>query len=121
MMLLGYRMLFSELAILLNIILDPEADYVEDDYAREQVETQLFNSVENTRFSVFELNDGAYYLGLRPDICKIHLRPVMTSRQMCIKIQNLSVAFQQELKRSKLFKNTTRKLILYPEPYVITI
>ena len=114
-------MLFSELAILLNIILDPEADYVEDDEAREQVETQLFNSVENTRFSVFELNDGAYYLGLRPDICKLHLPTVMTTRQACEQIVLLSVAFHRELKRSGLFKNSKIKFTLYPEPYVISV
>lgn len=121
MILLGYRMRFSELAVLLNIILDPNADYVEDDYAREIVENQLYNSVENTRFSVFELRDGSYYLGFRPDICIKHLRPVMTTRQMCDMLKILSIAFHQELKRTNILKNSKIKFTLYPEPYVISI
>jgi len=119
MLLLGYRMLFPELAVLLNIIVDPDKDYVEDDEAREEVDRQLFESVMNTRFSVIELKDGTYYLGLRPDICRKHLPSVMTSRQMCNKLPILSIAFQQELKRTNLLKNSARKYTLYPEPYVI--
>jgi hypothetical protein len=121
MLLLGYRMLFSELAILLNIALDPEADYVEDDDARELVDMQLFNSVKNTRFSVIELNDGTYYLGFRPDICYKNIPTITTTRHICARIQILSIAFQQELKRTNLFKNSKIKFTLHPEPYVISI
>lgn len=119
MLLLGYRMVFTELCVLLNIRVDPDADYVEDDSAREKLEKRLQDAVKGTCMTIMELEDNVYYLGLRKDVCKQELPAVMTSLEMCEKIANLSIAFQRELSRIGLFKHLDRKTIRYPAPYMI--
>jgi hypothetical protein len=118
MLLLGYRMAFSELCVLLNIRVDPDADYVEDDAAREALEKRLCDSVSGTSITVMELENNIYYLGVRPDSCAKYLPAVMTSREMCETIAHLSIAFQRELKSVGLFKHLG-KTLRFPEPYVI--
>ena len=118
MLLLGYRMMFSELCVLLNIRVDPDADYVEDDSAREALEKRLRDSVKGTSMTVMELENNIYYLGIRPDLCKKYLPAVATSREMSEKIAHLSIAFQRELKSVGLFKHLNRTL-RFPEPYTI--
>jgi hypothetical protein len=119
MLLLGYKVTFNELAILLNISVIPDADYVEDDYARYQIETQITQKIKNTRFTVMELKDGTFYLGFRPSICDKNIPTILSSRQICSRIQILSVAFHQELKRTQLLSYSKCTFILYPEPQVI--
>jgi hypothetical protein len=118
MLLLGYRMMFSELCVLLNIRVDPDADYVEDDAAREVLEKRLRDSVKGTSMTVMELENNIYYLGIRPDLCAKYLPAVATSREMSEKIAHLSIAFQRELKSVGLFKHLNRSL-RFPEPYTI--
>lgn len=118
MLLLGYRMAFSELCVLLNIRVDPDADYVEDDAAREALEKRLRDSVKGTSMTVIEMENNIYYLGIRPDLCAKYLPAVMTSLEMCEKIARLSIAFQRELKSVGLFKHLG-KTLRFPEPYTI--
>jgi hypothetical protein len=105
--------------VLLNILTDPDADYVEDDHAREALEELLLQSVKGTALTIMELDDNTYYLGLRTDICRNELPAVMTAIEMCEKIAALSIGFKRELKKVGLFKHVDPKTVRYPEPYMV--
>ncbi len=118
-MLIGYRMLFGELCTLLNIHIDPDADYVEDDYAREVLVKSIMNSVVGTDLSIFALSEDVYYLGLSMESCQERLSPVMTTRKMAEQITTCSIKVQRELKKVGLFKYLDNKALRVPEPTVI--
>lgn len=121
MFLIGYRLVFGELCTLLNVRVDPDADYVEDDEAREKLETLLLNSVKNTKLHIKALPNELYYLGLTPDICNREIPEVITTREMADKIASMTILFRREIKKIGIFrllqKNTTR----FPEPYVVQV
>jgi hypothetical protein len=119
MLILGYRLLFSELCVLLNIRADPDADYVEDDHAREQLESRLKSAIQNTDMTIMELEDNIFYLGLSVSICRDELPAIMSSREMCERVANLTVRFKRALKRVGLFKHLNVKQVSYPDPYII--
>ena len=119
MLLLGYRMVFSELCVLLNIHVDPDTDYVEDDEARERLERLLLNAVKGSALTIMELEDNIYYLGIRRDICFNEIPVVMSAREMCAKLARLSIGFKRELKKIGLFKHFDPATVRYPEPYTI--
>jgi hypothetical protein len=118
-MLIGYRMLFGELCTLLNIHIDPDADYVEDDYAREVLVKSITNSVSNTDLSILALTEEVYYLGLSLQSCHERLSSVMTTRRMAEQITECSIQVQRELKKVGLFKYLDSKSLRVPEPTVI--
>jgi len=105
MLLIGYRLLFECVCSFLNVIVDPDVDYIENDEEREKLELALMNSVRNTNLTVFEMYDRTYYLGLRTDICKRELPDVMTAHEMSDKIAMLTIQFHRELKQVGLFKH----------------
>lgn len=119
MMLIGYRMLFGELCTLLNIHLDPDTDYVEDDLAREILVRNILKSVRGTSLEIMAISDEVYYLGLSMDICNELLSPVMTTRQMSDQITACSILVQRELKKVGLFKHLDSKLLRVSDPTVI--
>ena len=119
MMLIGYRLIFECACSFLNVIVNPDVDYIENDYEREKLEAALLNSVKDTNLTIFELQDGTYYLGLRTDICKRELPDVMTAHEMSDKIAMMSIEFHHELKRVGLFKYMTKTSTYLQEPCVI--
>ena len=118
-MLIGYRMLFGELCTLLNVRIDPDADYVEDDLARETLVSNILQSIKSTDLAVLVLSDDVYYLGLSVEICSRALPPIMTTRQMSEQIAVCSIKFQKELKKVGLFKHINNKVLKFTDPCVI--
>jgi hypothetical protein len=119
MMLIGYRMLFGELCTLLNIHVDPDLDYVEDDYARETLVNSIIKSVHGTNLNVLALSDDIYYLGLSLEHCRELLSPIMTTRKMSEHITVCSILVQKELKKVGLFKHLDNKGVRVSDPTVI--
>jgi hypothetical protein len=119
MMLIGYRMLFGELCTLLNIHLDPDADYVEDDLAREILVRNILKSVRGTNLEIMVISDDVYYLGLSMELCSQLLSPIMTTRKMSDHITACSILVQRELKKVGLFKHLDSKLLRISDPTVI--
>jgi hypothetical protein len=119
MILIGYRMLFGELCTLLNVHLDPDADYVEDDFARETLIKHILQSIKHADLAVLVLSDYVYYLGLSVETCKNAFPPIMTSRTMSEQIARYSIKFQQELKKVGLFKHLDNKALKFTDPCVI--
>jgi len=118
-MLIGYRMLFGELCTLLNVRIDPDADYVEDDLAREILVSNILQSIKSTDLAVLVLSDDVYYLGLSVEVCRRALPPIMTTRQMSEQIAACSIKFQKELKKVGLFKHINNKVLKFTDPFVI--
>ena len=119
MMLIGYRMLFGEMCTLLNVHLDPDADYVEDDFARETLVKNILQSIKSADLTVLVLSDDVYYLGLSVETCQRLLPPIMTTRNMSEQIARCSILFQQELKKVGLFKYLNNKSLKFTDPCVI--
>lgn len=118
-MLIGYRMLFGELCTLLNVHADPDADYVEDDLARETLVASIMRSVKGTDLTVLVLSDDVYYLGLNTETCNRILPPIMTTLKMAEQIAAGSIKFQRELKKVGLFRYLEGKAIRFSDPVVI--
>ena len=112
-------MLFGELCALLNVHIDPDADYVEDDFAREHLISSLLKSVKESELSVLALSNDIYYLGLTVDICRTYFPPVMTTREMNERVATCSIHFRRELKKVGLFKHLDRKEVRLPDPVII--
>jgi hypothetical protein len=119
MMLIGYRMLFGEMCTLLNVYVDPDADYVEDDLAREALVSNILQSIKGTNLSVLVLSDDVYYLGLSVEICCRALPPIIPAKQMSEQIAKCSIHFQRELKKVGLFKYLEGKAKRVSEPMVV--
>lgn len=119
MMLIGYRMLFGELCTLLNIQIDVDADYVEDDYAREKLVKTILQSIQGADLEILVLSNDVYYLGLTVRTCQMELPPIMTTRKMTEQIATCSIRFQRELKKVGLFKYLEGKVLRVQEPVVI--
>ena len=119
MLLIGYRLPFGELCALLNIHADPDADYVEDDAAREQLEILLLKSVNNTDLTVMELYDGVFYFGLSLSVCKMAIPNIITTREMSERLADMSILFQREIKKVGIFKYIDHRATRCPEPYVV--
>ena len=118
-MLIGYRMLFVELCSLLNVNIDVDADYVEDDHAREKLISDVLRSVKGTNLDILVLTDDIYYLGLSVNICKKAFPPIMKTREMAEQIAASSILLQREIKKVGIFKYLDTKLTHVPEPTVI--
>lgn len=118
-MLIGYRMLFAELCTVLNVQIDIDADYVEDDLAREELVKSILRSVQGSDLEVLILSDDVYYLGLTVRTCQLALPPIMTTKKMSERIAACSIRFQRELKKVGLFKHLDSKCIRFSEPVVI--
>jgi len=118
-MLIGYRMLFGELCTLLNVRIDPDADYVEDDLARETLVANILKSIKSTDLTVLILSYDVYYLGLSVEVCRRELPPIMTTRKMSEQIAACSIKFQKELKKVGLFKHINNKVLKFTDPCVI--
>ena len=119
MMLIGYRMLFGELCALLNVHVDPDADYVEDDLARTALVLNILQSIRGTDLSVLVLSDDVYYLGLSVEVCSNALPPVLPAKMMSEQIAKCSIHFQRELKKVGLFKYLEGKAKRVSEPMVV--
>lgn len=119
MMLIGYRMLFGEMCTLLNIRVDPDVDYVEDDFARETLIANILRTVKGADLSIMVLSNDVYYLGLTLETCQRELPSVMSTRNMAEQIARCSVQFQRELKKVGLFKYLEGKVTRVSEPTVI--
>jgi len=119
MMLIGYRMLFGELCTMLNVHVDPDADYVEDDLAREKLVSSIMFAVRGVDLEVFVLSNDVYYLGLSLDTCQRLLPPIMTTRKMAEQIAAGSIRFQRELKKVGLFRYLDGKAKRFSDPVVI--
>jgi len=119
MMLIGYRMLFGEMCALLNVHVDPDADYVEDDSARESLVANILQSIRGTDLSVLALSDDVYYLGLKVEVCDQALPAIIPARKMAEQIAKCSIHFQRELKKVGLFKYLEGKATRVSEPTVI--
>ena len=119
MILIGYRMLFGELCTLLNVRVDPDADYVEDDLARELLVANILRSINCADLSVLVLSDDVYYLGLSVETCKHAFPVVMESRKMVEQIAVCSVKFKKELKKVGLFKHLDSKTLKFTDAVVI--
>ena len=118
-MLIGYRMLFGELCALLNVHVDPDADYVEDDLARTALVLNILQSIRGTDLSVLVLSDDVYYLGLSVEVCSNALPPVLPAKMMSEQIAKCSIHFQRELKKVGLFKYLEGKAKRVSEPMVV--
>lgn len=118
-MLIGYRMLFGEMCTLLNVHVDPDADYVEDDSARENLVANILQSIRGTDLSVLVLSEDIYYLGLSVKVCDIALPAVIPARKMSEQIAKCSIHFQRELKKVGLFKYLEGKAKRVSEPIII--
>lgn len=118
-MLIGYRMLFGELCALLNVHIDPDADYVEDDNARERLISSILRSVKNSDLCVLALSDDIYYLGLSIETCSKEFPAIMTTRDLNERTANCSIKFQRELKKVGLFKHLDGKAMRSPDPFII--
>ena len=119
MMLIGYRMIFGELCALLNVHIDPDADYVEDDVAREKLISSLLRSIHNTDLCVLLLTGDIYYLGLTIEICNKELPAIMSTRELNERTANCSIRFRRELKKVGLFKHLDSKTMRTPDPLII--
>jgi hypothetical protein len=119
MILIGYRMLFGELCALLNVHIDPDADYVEDDLAREILVANILQSIARADLSVLVLSDDVYYLGLSVETCKREFPVILPSRKMVEQISACSIKFQRELKKVGLFKHLDSKTIKFTDAVVI--
>ena len=119
MMLIGYRMLFGELCTLLNVKIDPDADYVEDDSAREILVANILRSIKSADLNVLVLSDDIYYLGLSVETCRASFPAIMTTLNMTEQIANCSVKFRRELKKVGLFKHLDCKSLKLNDPCVI--
>lgn len=119
MMLIGYRTTVQELCTFLCVKYDPEIDYVEDDYEREQLECRIIKSVTGTRLSILEFPDGTFYIGLHPELCQQLSTPIMQTRTMTDTIAELTVKFMREVKKVGIFKLRDYKVVSYPEPLLI--
>jgi len=119
MLLIGYRMLFGEMCTLLNVREDPDADYVEDDLAREVLIANVLRSIRGADLSILALSDNVYYLGLSVETCQRALPPIMSTRKMTEQIAACSIRFQRELKKVGLFKHLDGKVTRASEPTVI--
>ena len=118
-MLIGYRMLFGEMCALLNVHADPDADYVEDDLAREALVSNILQSIKGTDLSILVLSDDVYYLGVSPETCCRALPPIIPAKQMSEQIAKCSIHFQRELKKVGLFKYLEGKAKRVSEPMVV--
>jgi len=118
-MLIGYRMLFGELCTLLNVRVDPDADYIEDDFARETLVTNILQSIRGADLTVLALSNDVYYLGLSVETCQHVFPPIMSTRDMSDRIVSCSIRFQRELKKVGLFKHLDGKVTRATEPTVI--
>lgn len=118
MLLIGYRLPFGELCTLLNIRIDPDADYVEDDAAREKLESLVLNSVKNSNLEIIALPEEVYYLGLSRTFCAKEMPDVMTSREITDKIVRATISFRREIKKVGIFKYL-KPSMQFPEPCVI--
>ena len=118
-MLIGYRMVFGELCTLLNVHVDVDADYVEDDYAREELVSSILRSIHGTDLEILVLSNDVYYLGLTVRTCQLAFPPIMTTRIMSEQIAACSVRFQRELKKVGLFRYLEGKAVRVSEPTVI--
>jgi hypothetical protein len=119
MMLIGYRMVFGELCTLLNVQVDVDADYVEDDYARDKLVSSILRSIRGTDLEILVLSNDVYYLGLTVETCQRAFPPIMTTRVMSEQIATYSVRFQRELKKVGLFRYLEGKAFRVSEPTVI--
>lgn len=119
MILIGYRLVFEYACALLNVHVNPDTDYVEDDDARVNLDCALSSSVKHTSLTIFEMQDGTYYLGIAPDICRKELPDVMTAHELCDKIAMLSIDFHRELKKVGVFKYMTSANMYLQEPCAI--
>jgi len=119
MILIGYRMLFGELCALLNVRVDPDADYVEDDLARTKLERNIMRNIREADLTVLVLSDEVYYLGLSVETCLREFPPIMSSRAMVKQIACQSIRFQQELKKVGLFKHLDKNVLRFQDAYVI--
>ena len=118
-MLIGYRMLFGELCTLLNVHVDPDADYVEDDIARENLITSILRSIKDADLCVLALTDDIYYLGLSTETCRKELPAIMSARELVERTANCSIRFRRELKKVGLFKHLEGKYMRSPDPLII--
>lgn len=112
-------MLFGELCALLNVRVDPDADYVEDDLARTKLERNIIRNIQDADLTVLMLSDDVYYLGLSVETCTLAFPPVMLSRIMAKQIAEQSIRFRQELKKVGLFKHLNKNVLRVQDPYVI--
>ena len=119
MMLIGYRMLFGELCTLLNVHIDPDADYVEDDMAREKLVSSLLRSIHNTDLCVLSLTCDVYYLGLNIETCIRELPAIMSTRELNERTANCSIRLRRELKKVGLFKHLDDKTMRIPDALII--
>ena len=119
MILIGYRLVFEYACAMLNISINPDVDYVENDDARNELENALASSVKNTKLTIFELPDGTYYLGLLPDICRQALPSVMHAHNLSDSIAMLAIEFHQELKKVGMFKYMNGSATYLQEPCAI--
>ena len=118
-MLIGYRMVFGELCTLLNVHVDVEADYVEDDYAREKLVSSILRSIQGADLEILVLSNDVYYLGLSVRTCQRAFPPIMTTIMMSEQIAAYSIQFQRELKKVGLFRYLEGKALRASEPTVI--
>lgn len=118
-MLIGYRILFPELCTFLCVRFDPEVDYVENDYEREQLEMRIMKSIAGTALSILELPDGTYYIGLHPELCQQLSTSIMPTRTMTDTISELTLKFVREIKKVGVFKLRDYKVVSYPDPLII--
>jgi hypothetical protein len=118
-MLIGYRMVFGELCTLLNVQIDVDADYVENDYARKELVSSILRSIHGTDLEILVLSNDVYYLGLTVRTCQRAFPPIMTTRVMSEQIAACSVRFQRELKKVGLFRYLEGKVVRVSEPTVI--
>lgn len=119
MILIGYRMLFGELCTLLNVRVDPDADYIEDDLARETLVASIMRSVKGFDLTILVLSDDVYYLGLSVETCQQMLPSIMTTKKMAEQIASCSIKFQHELNKVGLFKYLENKVTRFTDPVVI--
>lgn len=119
MMLIGYRMLFGELCTMLNVRVDPDTDYIEDDLAREKLVASIMRSVRGADLTILVLSDDIYYMGLSVETCQKMLPAIMTTRKMAEQIASCSIKFQRELKKVGLFKYLEGKVTKFTDPVVI--
>lgn len=118
-MLIGYRMIFGELCTLLNVHIDPDADYVEDDCARETLISSILKSIQNTDLCILVLSQDIYYLGLSVETCSKEFPDIMNTRDLNERTANCSIQFRRELKKVGLFKHLNHRGMRSPDPFII--
>ena len=119
MILIGYRLVFESACALLNVHVNPDSDYVEDERARTELERALLLSIGETKLTIFEMPDGTYYLGLRPEICREMLPDIMPAYEMSDRIAMLSIEFHREIKKIGVFKYMKNTNTYLQEPCAI--